>query len=701
MKRPLQLPLAIALALAGTNALALGLGPVRVTSRLNQPLQAEIPVIQGTAGEAEGLLVSLADQEDFEKLGISRANLGVPLEFAVAKDARGQVVIRVTSKEPVRATYLDFLIEANWPKGRMLREYTVLLDPPVTAPAATAPAPAAVAAAPVAERPAKTTRAHAETPAHAPAAPVAEKKAVAHAAPAPAAAPARKVVEGEYGPTQAGQTLSAIAHETRQVGTDVNQMMLALLKSNPDAFYRNNINALKRGVILRVPSADEIKAIGSANEAAQQVREQIEDWQGGRAATARVAGESSTPAPAAATRPAKGAAPAVAKSAAGRGNERLELVPPKAGKDSMAMADRPGASGAGSSGSNTEASRELARTKEALATSDQAAGELKSRVKDLEDIKSKNERLISLKDSEIAELQQKLKDLQAAKAAAASATPAKAADVATGKAADKKDIWGDDAKAPATAPKATAAPVAESKPSDVKPSDAKAATPAEAVPTDHVTASATTPAAEAAKPTNAADKAAPGATPTPAASEPVTPAHAPAETTPLVDHAPAPVVAPATAPPAKPASVKPAPAKPLAQLHPAPSPARGLGAGGGKRLGLQVRHGRFGPAKQALRNQARQEPRLAHPRRSVQDQRRKPRLVAPRQGQHARVRKVVFRTRQEAVPGVRLRLLRRHHAQIQGRGLHPQMTRPPALLKERLYRTNQSQLALTGTTHAP
>ena len=104
MKRPLQLPLAIALALAGTNALALGLGPVRVTSKLNQPLQAEIPVIQGTAGEAEGLLVSLADQEDFERLGISRGNLGVPLEFAVAKDARGQVVIRVTSKEPVRST---------------------------------------------------------------------------------------------------------------------------------------------------------------------------------------------------------------------------------------------------------------------------------------------------------------------------------------------------------------------------------------------------------------------------------------------------------------------------------------------------------------------------------------------------------------------------------------------------------------------
>jgi pilus assembly protein FimV len=155
MKRPLQLSLAIALALAGTNASALG--PARACHVQAQPAAASgNSGHPGGAGE-EGLLVSLADQEDFEKLGISRSNLGVPLEFSVAKDAHGQTVIRVTSKEPVRSTYLDFLVEANWPKGRMLREYTVLLDPPVTAPAATAHL-AAVAAAPAASAPAKPRR---------------------------------------------------------------------------------------------------------------------------------------------------------------------------------------------------------------------------------------------------------------------------------------------------------------------------------------------------------------------------------------------------------------------------------------------------------------------------------------------------------------------------------------------------------------
>ncbi len=578
MKRPLQLSLAIALALAGTNASALGLGPVRVMSKLNQPLQAEIPVIQGGAGEAEGLLVSLADQEDFEKLGISRSNLGVPLEFSVAKDAHGQTVIRVTSKEPVRSTYLDFLVEANWPKGRMLREYTVLLDPPVTAPAATAPAPAAVAAAPAASAPAKPAVSHPAKPAAEPAPPAApvEKKPIAHATPAPA--PARKVVDGEYGPTKAGETLSAIARETRQ-GADVNQMMLALLKSNPDAFYRNNINALKRGVILRVPSADEVKAIGSASEAAQQVQAQVEDWRGGRAATTRVASEADKPAPAAAgAKPAKSAAPAVAKAGSKRGDERLELVPPKAGKDSLAMADRPGAPGAGSSSANTEASRELARTKEALAASDQASGELKSRVKDLEDLKSKNERLISLKDSEIAELQQKLKELQSAKGATAPAKPA--GDTTAPTAVDKKDIWGDHAKTPAAA-----APAPDAKPAETKPADAKPAAPAASIPTDHATSPAATPAAETAKPAAATDKpatATPPATtststtPAPASSTPAssatpapaastTPAPTPAETKPLVDHA----TAPAATTPAKPAPAKPAATQPKSLAQPA------------------------------------------------------------------------------------------------------------------------------------
>jgi len=559
MKRPLQLSLAIALALGGTNALALGLGPVHVKSKLNQPLDAEIPVIQGTAGEAEGLLVSMAAAEDFERVGISRSHLNVPLEFSVGKSASGQVVIRVTSKEPVQDSYLDFLVEANWPKGRLLREYTVLLDPPVTAPARSAPAAVAATPAPAPSVPATPRREKdkekvvaAEKPpaAEKPAAPAREK-------PAPVAAAPRKVLEGEYGPVKEGETLSGIARAARpDGGANVDQMMLALLKNNPNAFYKDNINALKRGAILRIPSADEAKAIGSASEAAAQVRSQFEDWRGGRATPTRVASTEAPAAPAtAAPKEPKEAKPAKASTAATdakSASERLELVPPKSGKGSVAMADQPG-TGSGSA-ANAEAKRELARTKEALTAREQEASELKSRVKELEDLKGKNDRLISLKDSEIADLQQKLKELQAkaettAKTAGkpatpATATPPPAAATATPPASttttpsssaketaiDKKDIWGDAGKAAAPA-------------SDATKTDAHAAS--------GTTPATTTPGATPAPSATAATS----GTSTPASTTPASGAATPASTTPAAG---TPSATPGAATPATTASTTPA-----------------------------------------------------------------------------------------------------------------------------------------------
>ena len=490
MKRPLLLPLAIALALGGTNALALGLGPVHVKSKLNQPLDAEIPVIQGTAGEAEGLLVSLAAAEDFERVGISRSRLNVPLEFTLIKGANGQPVIKVTSTEPVRDAYLDFLVEANWPKGRLLREYTVLLDPPVTAPSrrtATTVAPAPAPRATTTTQPLRET-----APKPVAAAPRPEPKAVAQPAkPAPAPA-APKISEGEYGPVAAGETLSQIAREARPDNSvNLNQVMLALLKSNPDAFFKDNVNALKRGAILRIPSAEEIRATASASAAAAEIQAQIEDWRGGRASPTRIA-DAGSDAIAAPPTPVKAATASTPKAGVAKsgGDERLELVPPKAGRDNIAMADQPGSS-AGAAAASGALKAELARTKEALTAREQETGELKSRVGELEELTDKNERLISLKDSEIAELQRKLKELREASAAAAKAdtaksdtakaepatpaveapkpvTPAPAATssapvaatatapAATDKAIDKQDIWGESAgDAGKTAPATT------------------------------------------------------------------------------------------------------------------------------------------------------------------------------------------------------------------------------------------------------
>jgi pilus assembly protein FimV len=483
MKRPLRLSLAIGLALSASHALALGLGPVRVKSKLNQPLDAEIPVIQGTAGEAEGLLVGLATAEDFDRIGLNRSRLSIPLDFAVIQGDDGNSVIKVTSKDVVRDPYLDFLLEANWPKGRLLREYTILLDLPGTAPVSRTASTTAPPSAPPATTPPNPTTAPRQFPTGSPATQPAAAKTTAHS---PAhAEPAREPGDDRYGPVESGDTLSAIARETRvgRAGT-VDQMMLALYKANPNAFYNTNINALKRGVILRVPSNAEIKAVGSAAEATAQVRAQFEDWRGARANPTRIAG-AGTVAPAtepSASSTKASATPKAGASAAKDAGEHLALVPPKAGKDSIAMADTPGSGvGAGSAATTNEAKAELARTREALTTAQQEATELKSRVKDLEGIQSKSERILSLKDSEIAELQQKLKKLQeqsTAKTMPAGSTNGAAASTQTPAPSTATPVASTQTPAPSTATPATSTQTPTASTAPAPPPAATTGTPA-------------------------------------------------------------------------------------------------------------------------------------------------------------------------------------------------------------------------------
>ncbi|MGH8042607.1 MAG: FimV/HubP family polar landmark protein [Rudaea sp.] len=416
MKGPAKLPLAIALALIGGNAFALGLGTIQVRSKLNQPLDAIIPVIADSPAEASGLEVALATAEDFQRVGLNRAQVDVPLQFALGTDSQGQTVIKVTTKDIVREPLLDFLIEANWPKGKLLREYTVLLDPPVMAPAAGTPA-ATVAPAHEAPRarPQPLPREH-EHAKPKPAAVKPPRTQVAHAKPATPKSEAAKpattahaAVAGEYGPVASGETLTEIAGATRpDDNTNLNAMMLALLKANPKAFYRDNINALKRGAILRIPTRDEIKAGGSAAAIAAAVREQNQAW-ASNVPVAKPTLVAKTGAP-----KSESAPHTARKSASGSSGAHLALVPPRAGKGGQNASDHPGASSGTGSAQNAA---DMARTKEALTSREQEVTELKSRVKDLEKIDGDNQRLLSLKQNEIAQLQNKLKQLEAAQAA--------------------------------------------------------------------------------------------------------------------------------------------------------------------------------------------------------------------------------------------------------------------------------------------
>ena len=109
---------------------ALGLGELRLESFLNEPLTATVDLLNTGGLHEEQIRVRLATSEDFEKLGIDRAYFLTSIQFEIVIDDRGNGKIIVTSEDPVLEPYLDFLIEARWPTGRLLREYTVLVDPP-------------------------------------------------------------------------------------------------------------------------------------------------------------------------------------------------------------------------------------------------------------------------------------------------------------------------------------------------------------------------------------------------------------------------------------------------------------------------------------------------------------------------------------------------------------------------------------------
>ncbi len=271
MVRKLSLAIAVALGVSSFGVNALGLGTLHSKSALNEYFNADIELLSLGKGELDDIKVGLAPAEAFRNAGIERPFYLSQLKFKPMRLPDGRSVIRVTSRDPVREPFLDFLVEVNWPKGRLLREYTVLLDPPVTL----ARRPAAVASPEAAARQ-PVTRTTTSQPA--PQAPAAVANAEA----------------GEYGPTRRNDTLWSIASRVRHPGVTQEQMMMALFQNNPDAFIGRDINKLRIGEILRVPSREETLTLTAA-EARQAFRRQLNEWRAAPAAEA----VASAPAPAA------------------------------------------------------------------------------------------------------------------------------------------------------------------------------------------------------------------------------------------------------------------------------------------------------------------------------------------------------------------------------------------------------------------
>ncbi|MEE8338890.1 MAG: FimV/HubP family polar landmark protein [Xanthomonadales bacterium] len=251
-----RLILGAALLVFSQIAWSLGLGEAKVESFLGQPLEVRIKLITRPTDDLASVSASLASAADYQLIGASRDDVSVPLRFSV-EDLDGDAYIAVSSRLSINNPVVRLILEVNWSNGRMLREYTLFLDPPTFSQPAPAPRIKAGSAA---------------------------EKAIE----APPAAATSDLGDADvlglddYGPVQSGDTLWRIAKDwSAGSGLNLNKVMLAIQRQNPQAFSRNNINLLQRGVILRMPQRDEVNSI-SVVAANDEVKDQIDQFQSRR-----------------------------------------------------------------------------------------------------------------------------------------------------------------------------------------------------------------------------------------------------------------------------------------------------------------------------------------------------------------------------------------------------------------------------------
>ena len=258
---------------------ALGLGEIKLNSHLSEPLNAEIELVQVRELTEAEILPGLASQDEFDAAGLERFHHLTDMKFEVVVNSSGRSYIKVKTRKPIREPFVNFLVEVHWPAGRLLREYTLLLDPPnfsLTAPQTV--------------QPAVTVSAPKQEPA--PASQPTTQAAVSAPTTPPVTAPAQPTPQSgagkTYGPTQSSDSLWSIARTLRpSQDVSMQQTMIAIQQLNPEAFIDGNINLMRKGQILRGPTAEEARQI-SSREAIDLVQRQNRAWQervsGGRSA---------------------------------------------------------------------------------------------------------------------------------------------------------------------------------------------------------------------------------------------------------------------------------------------------------------------------------------------------------------------------------------------------------------------------------
>jgi pilus assembly protein FimV len=349
---------AVASVLLAGSAYAAGLGKLTVLSSLGQPLRAEIELTAVAPEEAQGLAVKLASADAFRAANIEFNPALMSLQFTVDQ-RNGRQYVRVTSSQPLNEPFVDMLIELSWANGRLVREYTFLLDPAELRTTQSAQVAPQAVRQPAGQRPA--------------AAPVQRP------APQPAAAKPAAPAQGETEyRVRAGDTLGKIARDIKPADISLDVMLVALYRANPDAFIGNNMNRLRSGTILTVPDSDAIRGSGEG-EARGVVVAHAADFNAYRN---KLAGQVASADPSRATE--------ASQSAAGRITARVQERPTAVNeaKDQLRLSRAPAAGDAAQGGSAGVEDR-IAKERE---LADAAA-----RVKELERNVSELEQLLAVK----------------------------------------------------------------------------------------------------------------------------------------------------------------------------------------------------------------------------------------------------------------------------------------------------------------
>lgn len=407
MKRNrLSLALAAAVSFVAVDALAAGLGKITVLSPLGQPLRAELD-ITATRDELATMSAKLASPEAFKQVGIEYLPAYAGIRFVLDKRPDGQPFLRVLTDRPVNEPFLDILVELNWASGRMVREYTVLLDPPDVFSKSAPPPVALPEAKPRQEETKPVIR---ETPPAAPAAAASEPRTATTreaAPPAPAQASVKPKAAEKTRLVKPGDTLAKIAQEHRPDGVNLDQMLVALFQNNRDAFAGNNMNRLKAGKILAIPEADAVAAV-VPGEARKTVVAQARDFNAYRRRLAAAVAAAPVKEEAAKQQDTGRIAPKVEDKAPepAPARDKLEVSRTETPKDGKGIQKR------------------IDVLEEDLVARDKSLKEASSRVAELEKNLADLKKLAEMKSQVGAQMQ-----AQAGKAAPEAAVPAKPAEV--------------------------------------------------------------------------------------------------------------------------------------------------------------------------------------------------------------------------------------------------------------------------------